>query len=204
MRNRRFGMLFLLLLLAACAQAVSAQRTDTLYAPKLIEIKEPGYSSPYQELDDSKSYLGFQTGVRGRMEWSKKGVMWDLAYGFLAINDEDWLHVSHGNQDRSVVKDLGELNWADTFKVPVLTPLPELAKGQERVITVDASADTAKDWARTNGIFAKALVGHMYAVRIKRENVDFYALFRIESLKQRESCTISWMMVARPEEVFSF
>jgi hypothetical protein len=195
MRNRRFGMLFLLLVLAACAQAVSAQRTDTLYAPKLIESKEP-----YKELDDSRSYLGFQTGVRGRIEWSKKGALWDIAYGFLSINDEDWLNVSHGNVDRSVIKDLGELNWADYFEVPVLTPLPELAKGQERVITVDASAGTAKEWARTNGIFAKALVGHMYAVRIKRENVDFYALFRIESLKQRESCTVSWMMIAPPED----
>lgn len=123
----------------------------------------------------------------------------DLQYGFLAINNEDWFGVSTGKEKRSVIIDLGKLDWSDSFKVPVLQPLPELFSGEQRSITVDASADTHKQWAKTNRIFAKAFEGHMYAVHIKDSSWDFYALFRVESLTQRNNCVITWALIESPE-----
>jgi hypothetical protein len=191
MKKRCFSMLFLLGVLAAGAQFVSAQQSATLYALKITESKT---------IEDSKSYLSFEYGVRGSVEPTMGGRQWDLGYGLLAINDEDWFAVSHGDEDRSVIKDLGELDWTDSVVIPVLKPLPALEKGQSRDITVDASADTGKAWAETTTIFAKVFVGHMYVVHIKRDEHDFYALFRVESIAQRDNCTITWAMISSPEQ----
>ena len=65
---------------------------------------------------------------------------------------------------------------------------------------MDASADTHKKWAKSNGVFAKVRVGHVYAVRVVREGVDLYALFRVESHAQNESCEIIWKIVSAPAE----
>src|SRR5258708_6386596 len=114
---------------------------------------------------------------------------WDLDYGFLAINNEDWFEVSHAKGKRSVMKDLGELNLSDQYKVPVLTPLPELAEGESRNITIDSGGDTHRGWAATTQIFAKVIIGHLYAIHVKDEHSDFYALFRVEEHQQRDHCT---------------
>jgi len=124
---------------------------------------------------------------------------WDLGYGFLAISDQDWFEVSHAPWNRSVMRDLGKLNWFDQFKVPILVPLPELAKGERRNITVDSSADTHSAWAATTEIFAKVVVGHMYAIHVKDDEADYYALFRVEDHIQRDHCTISWKVIDSPE-----
>lgn len=190
MRNKRNWTLSLLVVLAAGVHPASAQQTTTMYAPHNKE------RTTYSE---SKAWFSFEFGVRGNADKQITGDKWDLGYGFLSIDGEDWFMVSCGNDDRSVIKDLGELNWFDSFNVPALTPLPALENGQIRNITVDASASTRKAWANTNGIFARAIVNHMYLVRIKRSDTDFYAMFRLESIEQQDNCTISWRLILPPE-----
>lgn len=170
----------------------------------------PAAASPYQQsitlrvprdeetgkYDERRACFSFKNAT----SQTESTFQYDLRYGGLAINNEDWFEVSAGNEKRSVIKDLGEHDWSDSVRVPVLRPLPELEKGQSRNITVDSSGDTHKQWAATNGIFAKAVVGHMYLVHIKDALSDFYALFRLEGLTQRKECTISWRLIQPPDE----
>jgi hypothetical protein len=165
----------------------SIEQTFTLYPPD---------DSVTHKYDEIRACFSFKRGaIRTSMQED-----WDLGYSFLKISDQDYLQVSAGNEQRSVMKDLGKHTWADSFKVPFLRPLPEVEEGQQRVIGVDSSADTHKQWAATNGIFAKAVAGHIYAAHIKTSSADFYVLFRIEELEQGKECTISWKVVAEPEE----
>lgn len=124
---------------------------------------------------------------------------WDLGYGFMRISNEDWLTVSSGRDQRSVMKELGRYSWSDSFNVPVLEPLPRLLEGETRHITIDSSADTHAAWATSTTHFAKAKVGHMYLMHVKDEEADFYVLFRVEQLEQGEQCTISWKRIPTPE-----
>ena len=123
---------------------------------------------------------------------------WDLGYGFANIGGNDWFILWSAPQTRSVIKDLGELKWTDSFTVPVLQPLPKIREGETRHITVDASAKTGKQWEQTTNIMAKVVVGHMYLVRVKDPRSDFYVLFRVEDFKQGEHCTITWKRTAMP------
>jgi len=124
---------------------------------------------------------------------------WDLGYGGIQINNEEWFDVSHAEGKRNVIKDLGQLRWSDSYRVPVLDPLPELKKGEKRQITVDSSGDTHKAWAATTKMFAKVIAGHLYAMHVKDDYSDFYVLFRVEDHEQRNYCAISWTMVDPPQ-----
>jgi hypothetical protein len=124
-----------------------------------------------------------------------------LGYGFARINNEDWLMVGTTAGDkRSVMKELGEYTWSDSFKTPTLEPLPELKEGERRHIIVDSSADTHRQWATTTSHFAKAKAGHMYLVRVKDDEADFYVLFRVEEIEQGDHCTISWKRIPTAEK----
>lgn len=126
---------------------------------------------------------------------------WDLLYGSLSIGDDlDWFSASNAQDSRSLIRDLGELSWSDSYKVPVITPLPKLKEGKTREITVDSSGDTGKAWAKNNGVFVKAIVGHMYAMHVKDTDSDFYVLFRVESIERGDNCTISWQIAPSPEQ----
>jgi hypothetical protein len=96
------------------------------------------------------------------------------------------------------MKDLGKHNWADSFRVPSLEPLPVLMDGQRREITIDASGGTHAAWSNSTTHFAKASVGNMYLVHVKDDQADFYVLFRVERLEQGEQCTISWKRIPTP------
>jgi hypothetical protein len=125
---------------------------------------------------------------------------WDLGYGFMAIGDQDWFTLHASSENRSVIEDLGEIDWDGPVTVPVLTPLPELPKGKQREITVDSSADTHANWAKTIKIFAKVVLWHVYAIHIKNETDDFYVLFRVIDFEQQKQCTITWRRVLPPAE----
>ncbi len=99
-----------------------------------------------------------------------------------------------------MIRDLGALNWFDTYKIPVIVPLPKLEEGKERNITVDSSGDTGKAWAKKNGIFVKAVIGHMYVMHVKDSASDFYLMFRVESIERGDNYTISWQLVPSPEQ----
>jgi hypothetical protein len=68
-----------------------------------------------------------------------------LRYGSLyAGNDWDWFESAAGEGNRTVIKDLGLLSWADAFKVPFVEPLPKLKPGEQRHIVVDTSGQMAR------------------------------------------------------------
>jgi hypothetical protein len=111
--------------------AVSAQETATLYSPLKYNH------------DQSRAFFDFQKG-----EVAKRGAPWDLAYGLLRANEEfDWFQSSGAFGNRSVIKDLGRLEWTSRFDVPVIQPLPKLKPGERRTVTVDVSGADGADGA---------------------------------------------------------
>ena len=179
------------LLVASCALGAGAgyaQGHATLYS-----TSGPGA----KRHDHSRAFFSFRTGEVGDTELGEKK---DLGFGLLKINNQDWFEVVNGSDGggRSVISDLGKHSWSDVIDVPALAPLPELKPGEQRLTKIDASADTHGKWAKTTTTFAKVAVGHVYAVRVVREGVDLYALFRVESHEQNKSCEITWRIVPAP------
>jgi len=120
------GVAFVTLLLTV---AVSAQETATLYSPLKYNH------------DQSRAFFDFQKG-----EVARRGAPWDLAYGLLRASDEfDWFQSSGSFGSRSVIKDLGRLEWNSRFDVPVIEPLPKLKPGERRMVTVDVSGADGAD-----------------------------------------------------------
>ena len=163
-------------------------------ATQRITLRPP-YDKARTNYDETRACLSFKSG-RNKLPNSTD---WDLGYGFLNMSDEDWFMVGTIDRDkRSVMKELGKYDWSDSFNVPVLQPLPELKEGQTRTIGVDSSGDTHKPWAQSTSDFAKAKVGYMYLVHVKDAQSDFYVLFRVEEMVQRERCTITWARIPDP------
>lgn len=109
--------------------SVSAQDTATLYSPLKYNH------------DDSRAFFDFQKG-----EVARRGAPWDLAYGLLRAREEfDWFQSSGSFGDRSVIKDLGRLEWTSRFEVPVIEPLPKLKPGERRIVRVDGSGADGAD-----------------------------------------------------------
>ena len=178
-----YSFLFILICaVVAGGASTPLQQTITLYAPLKYNH------------DFSRATFSFERAARATNN------EWDLLYGNTYIGDDhDWFSASTANDNRSLIRDLGALSWSDSYKVPVITPLPQLEEGKTRTITVDSSGDTGKAWAEKNGVFVKAVVGHMYAMHVKDNDSEFYVLFRVESLERGDNCTISWQMIPSPE-----
>ena len=51
---------------------------------------------------------------------------------------------------------------------------------------------------KVDPVFVKAVVGHMYVIRVVDEENDFYVLFRVEALVRGDNCTISWKRIPAP------
>ena len=201
------GAAFVALVLAI---PVSAQETVTLY-------------SRFKHANDSRSAFDFESRVRGPRRGS-----WDIAYGNLqAGEDFDWFETSSSQGRRSVVRDLGEYAWTDTFPIPVVEPLAKLKTGERREIVIDTSGADGKDGApgadgdgvvrprpqssaapqrpkhdgkaKIDPMFVRAVVGHIYVIHVVDDVRDFYALFRVDSLQKGDQCTISWKLIAPPQ-----
>lgn len=146
--------------------------------------------------DETRACFSFKFGKRKAPD----SIDWDIGYGFMQISNEDWLMVGTiGTDKRSVMKELGAYKWSDSFETWALEPLPALKPGEQRQVTVDSSADTHEEWAKSTSHFAKATTGHMYLIHVKDDQADFYVLFRIEELEQQDHCTISWKRIPTPE-----
>ncbi len=184
----------------------SSYSTVTLYSP-----------NKYQH-DSSRALFDFQQAAfappRGR---------WDVGYGLLYAGDEfDWFQSSGAQDNRSVIKDLGEHKWRDRFVVSTVEPLEKLKPGEQRQVTVDVSGADGADGApgadgdgivrkratvqrpkndgkpKVDPIFVRAILGHLYIIHVVDDSRDFYALFRVESLQRGDNCTISWKLIEPP------
>jgi len=137
---------------------------------------------------------------------------WDLLYGGLSHNgDANWLKVNCDKHSWSRIRDLGELDWSDDIKVPVLPILPCRADQPCGRIHIPPPQSGKKiQDEELNPHIAKPIAGHMYVIHRQRERrrseppspdalFDYYALVRVEELKPNESCTITWKRISTPQ-----
>jgi hypothetical protein len=99
---------------------------------------------------------------------------WDILFG--NAPDQDTFDVTMVTDDRSRIKDLGEISWDDTFTVPSLDAYPKPTREPS----------------------VKAVAGHMYLVHSRDRDSDHYSLFRVEALQPLQSVTISWKLIPPP------
>jgi hypothetical protein len=52
---------------------------------------------------------------------------------------------------------------------------------------------------KVDPVFVKAVVGHMYVIRVVDGGEDFYVLFRVDALARGDNCTITWKRVPPPD-----
>lgn len=118
--------------------------------------------------------FSFEFGMNGVAALPLTRNDWDILFG--NSPNRDTFGVTMVVDDCSRIRDLGVLNWGDTFEVPAI---PAYA-----VPTSEPAVD--------------AIVGHMYVVHTKDTQTDLYFLFRVEALEPLKSVTISWKGVQRP------
>lgn len=196
MKFRRLG-LFLLPLLFWMNTFVPAQVSEkeirqipvqrvTLFSRIKYQEKDRGYG---------KSAFNFHHGVRSDGAEKATGNDYDLLYGNISLNgDTDWFLVSMVTDDRSRIKDLGELEWSEVFDVPVLLARPEPGGGIRMAGPGQAVEETS------DGMVTRVAVGHVYVVHTKDSVSDYYAMFRVEELVPSDRCVISWKRVPSPEK----
>jgi hypothetical protein len=176
--------IFVIILLESVL-AASGLQSVTLYPPVNPETKQ---------YDEGKSLFSFKRGALKEVTKSTKD--WDLGYGFMAIAEEDWFTLHFGPDNRSVIRDLGEFRWQDTFDIPVLEPRPPADKSEQRQSKVITS-NVHDAWARS-GEYAKVVLNHVYLMHVKDQCSDFYVMFRVDEFEQHKRCTISWRLLPAP------
>ena len=85
--------------------------------------------------DLTRGYFDFTFGEYGTLG------SWDLSYGFLNTGQDDWFMVRTGDNERSVIKDLGPLGWNAKIKLPIVQPLPALKPGEHRKVNISTSTE---------------------------------------------------------------
>lgn len=120
-----------------------------------------------------------------------------LRYGGINIDaGNGWIDVPHAHGSRSQIKDLGALDWSEVFDVPFLHASTTPHPGGLRF---DFSAGDGSVRVTPENVMAKVEVGHLYLVHFKDDEADFYLMFRVESVKPGDECTLSWKYVPSPE-----
>ncbi len=150
----------------------------------------------HEPKDYGKSIFDFALGVRGDEEPADKRFTSDLRYGGISENGNDhWFDVQMCGSSRKKLKDLGELEWADVYYVPILfaSPAPH-CEGVGWRFENGKLAEISPE-----GVNVRAVAGHMYVLRVKDEESDFYVMFRVESLEPEGECKISWKRVPSPD-----
>ena len=180
-------------ILLSAVSTVAFAQAITLYPPH-----DPVTKKYYE----GKSCFSFKY---GRLKEDTNGQC-ELFYGGLSIGGETSFLLPGFEGTRNVMRDLGAHQWEDSFEVPVLEPLPKLAKGEHRTVVVDASGgphnkiSTDKNTIDVARISAKAVPGHIYLVHVKDEAADFYTMFRVEEIDAPGQCTIVWRLVLTPQD----
>lgn len=144
----------------------------------------------------AKANFNFQLGVRGDSVSPSTRNIYDLRYGGLSYDgDNDWLDVPIAHGSRSKIIDMGALNWADVFDVPILYANPEPYDGAR----TDSFSNGKLARSLPENTIVKAIVGHIYLLHTKDNDRDLYVMFRVESLKAGDEVTITWKVVPSAE-----
>jgi hypothetical protein len=156
------------------------------------------YSCPNSPKAVGPSQLSFERGDTGLAD-TQYDRDFDLYYGSLHAGDDcDWFFIGIGRADeRSVLRDLGPMKWKNVTSTPVVCPRPRLQQGEVPTEGLDTPASSRGD--SPDGYFIKAVLGHMYVMRIKTDTRDQYVLFRVEELERRTQCTLKWRSVPHPD-----
>jgi hypothetical protein len=146
--------------------------------------------------DYDRGWFSFRMSVRGEVKISNRGAYRDLRYGGITDNgDNHWFDVNMGKASKSVLKDLGDLNWSDVHFVPILLAGPMPHSGPVSWAIKDGKVTDISP----EGVNIRAVAGHLYVMHVKEEDSDFYVMFRVESLEPEGECRLSWKRVPSPE-----
>lgn len=158
----------------------------TLFSRQRYRHEDEGYG---------RAAFSFEHGVRSDVGLQITRNDYDVLYGNISLGgDSDWFSVSMVSDDRSRIRDLGEMNWSDAHTVPIL---PATEKPHEGC-RMPAAGESVEE--SSNGQVTRAILGHMYLVHTKDRDTDLYAMFRVEELAPSDWCVISWRVVPSPEE----
>jgi len=172
-------------ILAQASWSIKQPGTVTLYSRTKYKDPDGGYG---------RSAFSFKHGLRSDEDIKVTHNNFDLLYGNVDLEgDADWFQVTMVTDDRSRIKDLGELEWSNIFDVPILEAAPEPHKGMTPDFKTKNLAESS-DWQ-----VAKVKVGHIYVVHSKDTMSEGYALFRVDELVPNDSVSISWKTVPSPE-----
>jgi hypothetical protein len=169
MKNSGLVRLLVLILCTVCSQATIKAGNQMDAGTKTVKLLS---RQKYQNY--SRACFSFEYGINGEDALRVTRNDWDIQFG----NGGDVFDVTMVTDDRSRIKDLGELSWDDGFKAPLLT---------------------AHDDPKTREPSVAAVIGHIYLVHTKDKETDLYALFRVESLEPGDNVTISWKLIPAPE-----
>jgi hypothetical protein len=187
------------LILALCVTTTSAgaqlraQKNWRDVEPETITLlSRAKYKNTYR--GNGRSSFSFRYGVRSEVAPEITRNNYELQYGSITWNgDSDWFKVTMATDDRSRIKDLGELEWSEIVRVPFLPASVEPHKGvrgPSRAGTFEESSD---------GQVTRVVVGHMYVLHAQDSQTDLYGLFRVEKLVPNDEVTISWKLVPSPK-----
>jgi hypothetical protein len=178
------------------SHTVTAYTLTVDLTPKLQETTLYSRLS-YKDEGYGRSAFNFMHGMRSdNREWLRLAHNYaELLYGSISIGgDTDWFCVSMGGEDPSRIKDLGALDWSDVSEVPPLSATPRTSSG----LRFPGEGESFE--SSSEGRVTRVESGHLYVVHIKNRESDRYAMFRVDSLKPSDNCTISWKEVPSPEQ----
>jgi len=133
----------------SCAESSAPASAQTVSAETSSGTSSVTLYAPLKYHDQSRAVFDFKGGARPAPRWGR----WDVGYGFMYVGIEfDWLQSSSALGHRSLIRDLGKLDWTDNFTVPEVEPLAKLKPGEQRQISVDASGADGADGADGDGL----------------------------------------------------
>jgi hypothetical protein len=159
--------------------------------PRLISLL-----SQIKHKDFAKANFNFKLGVRGDSDSGATKNVYDIRFGGYSYDgDNDWFDVPLAHGSSSQIIDLGILDWAYIYDTPFLyaNPVPH------GTMRTDSFQNGKVIKSTPENTLVKAIVGNMYLLHAKSKDTDFYAMFRVESLKCGDEVTISWKIMPSPE-----
>src|SRR5215831_1291523 len=112
-----------------------------------------------------------------------------IQYPALSVNgDARWLQLEAMVVPRGFgfMQDMGAMKWEQVDRMPDL-PLKRLTRGR-----VSLAINQGSTTVSPREFLVKAVPGHVYAVEIQDDRMDYRMIFRIDSIAANGDCHISW------------